>query len=296
MRLYSYCRTPAIGWGVPAVLCASVLLTACEDDNYRPDPEPGEPTVSETSAPVALEQSTESYFAAPKIINYWPQLANQAFTGSCHFGNDEGSGDMVVQTDSNDRIVSTTYNDCKLSYGSNAYVLTKGVVSYEYDDGGNLVQLSMDSFSEELLFGPDHQIVEFDGTIDFPGPISSPPSYLANGHYKFQALLSSDKIVELSFQDFQVQSSVSGTDIIQIMNGGISLPGSDTYLIVDTGSDGLRRPSNSSCAISGTMTLTAADGSYTSATFNGEDHIVVSVNGVAQPERTCAEYLAFINH
>ncbi|MBM7334685.1 MAG: hypothetical protein ABGX87_11695 [Alcanivorax sp.] len=296
MRLYSYRRAPAIRWGVPVVLCASVLLTACEEDNYRPDPEPGEPTVTETSAPVALNQSTESYFAAPKIINYWPQLADQAFTGSCHFGNDEGSGDMLVQTDSNDRAVSTAYNDCKLSYGPGAYSLNTGVVNYGYDDAGNLVKLSMEEFSEELSFGNVHQIVEFDGTIDFPGPISSPPSYLANGRYKFQALLSSDKIVELSFQDFQVQSSVSGTDIIQIMNGGISLPDSDRYLTVDTGSDGLRRPSGSSCAVSGTLTLTAADGSYTSATFNGEDHIVVSVNGVAQPERTCDEYLAFINH
>lgn len=292
MRLYSYRHAPAIRWGVPAVLCASVLLTACEDDNYRPDPEPGEPTVTETSAPVALNQSTESYFAAPKIINYGPVLSNTASTGPCF-----SSGDVLVETDTDDRVSRITYNACSEDFGPGFSSLTDGVVTFEYDPQGTLVRLVMEGFSEDTVLGAEHQVVRFDGTMDFPEGPASPPSYTANGQYEFVREFPDDiQNVAMGFQDFQVQSSLSGGDIIQIMNGGISLPGSDSYLTVDTGSDGLRRPSGSSCAVSGTLTLTAADGSYTSATFNGEDHIVVSVNGVAQPERTCDEYLAFINH
>ena len=292
MRLYYYCHAPAISWRVPAVLCASVLLSACKNDNYRPDPAPEQATVTETSAPAALEQSTQSFFAAPKIINYGPVLADQAATGPCFSG-----GDIVVETDGNQRPSRITYNACSEDFGPGFSSLTDGVVTFEYDAQGTLVRLIMGGFSEETVLGAEHQVVRFDGTMDFPDGPASPPSYTANGQYEFVRELTSDsQTVAMGFKDFQVQSSVSGTDIIQIMNGGISLPGSDTYLTVDTGNDGLRRPSGSSCAISGTLTLTAADGSYTSATFNGEDHIVVSVNGVAQPERTCAEYLAFINH
>lgn len=292
MRLYSYRRAPAIRWGVPAVLCASVLLTACEDDNYRPDPEPGEPTVTETSAPVALEQSTESYFAAPKVIAYGPLAINRDSSRDC-----DTSGNIQVETGSDNRVSSITYNDCYDFYGEGFWSLTSGVLEFEYDSSGTMIHITMDGFSEESILGDDQQRIDYDGTLALPTGPASPPSYTATGHYKyFRDFPSDQQNVELSFQDFQVQSSVSGTDIIQIMNGGISLPGSDRYLTVDTGSDGLRRPSGSSCAVSGTLTLTAADGSYTSATFNGEDHIVVSVNGVAQPERTCDEYLAFINH
>jgi len=293
MIFCTYLETPPIRWCAPAVLAASLFLVACEEDSYQPNPEPtsGQSALNETSAPAALGQSTESYFAAPKIINYGPVLSNSAATGPCF-----SDGDIVVETDDNDRISQITYNACSEDFGPGFSSLTTGVVTFEYDGMDTLVRLTMDDFSEDTVLGDDHQIIRFDGVMDFPdGPVS-PPSYTANGDYQFiRAFPSDNQNVEMGFEDFQVRSSVSGTDIIQIMNGHITLPGSNRYLTVDTGNDGLRRPSGSSCAIAGTLTLIATDGSHTSATFNGEDHIVVSVNGVAQSERTCDEYLAFID-
>ncbi|MFP1677992.1 hypothetical protein ACLD02_04800 [Alloalcanivorax sp. C16-2] len=246
--------------------------------------------MSEDSAPTALDQSTASYFAAPKIINYGPALANNAIPGPCF-----SSGDVQVETDAENRVSRITYNACSEDFGPGFSSLTDGVVTFEYDAGGTLTGLIMDDFSEETVLGDDNQQVRFDGTMEFPNGPSSPPSYTANGDYRFIREFPSDnQNVAMSFKDFVVESSVSGTDIIQIMSGRLSLPDGDTYLTVDTGDTGLRRPSGSSCATAGTLTLTAEDGSYTSVTFNGEDHIVVSVNGVAQPERTCDEYLAFI--
>ncbi|KAF0805982.1 hypothetical protein A167_03325 [Alcanivorax sp. S71-1-4] len=270
------------------VLCfliPALTLAACGGDSSRRH---SERQLNETSAPLALRAVTHSLFASPKIITYMPALIQQVSEEQC------STGSVTITPEDSSPVTDIAYAECLEDFGGIS-TLTDGTLHFGYSDDDTLIQVVAENFLEHSLFlDIEDRLVTFDGQLDFPAGPASPVSYTANGTYHLvHTAPDTDDDVLIRFQDFQMTSTLSGTDLIQYPGGSLLLD-NGAVITLTTGDNGLTRPEDAICPSSGTLTVTASDGSHLDVLFSGEDHIVVTVNGVAQPEQSCDEYLALI--
>lgn len=283
------CTGPQARWHRHALCMLTALaLSACGGDSSH---RRGELALTETSAPTALLAATHSFFAAPKIITYMPTLMQQVSEDQCSTGN------VTITPNDGSLITGIAYTQCLEDFGGIS-TLTDGTLHFEYAGDDTLINVVADGFVEHSLFlDIEERRVAFDGELDFPAGPGSPASYTANGTYQFfHTAPDTDEDVMVRFRDFQVDSTESGSDLIQHLGGSLLLPDTGEAITLSTGAAGLTRPTHATCPTGGTLTVTASDGSHLGVLFSGEDHIVVTVNGVAQAERSCEDYLAFIGY
>tara|TARA_A100001391_G_scaffold72991_1_gene46865 strand:+ start:714 stop:1553 length:840 start_codon:yes stop_codon:yes gene_type:complete len=272
-------------------LAVLVALTGCEEDSYHPDSEPQVLTLNEASAPDALlEVWINAYNLVPyRLVNNLIQMRSP--TNTCFSG-----GTASPQSDGQGRVTLIVFDACEEDFGSIGE-RTDGQIEYTYAAGSAPISITATDYIDHLQLSPTNsQAVTFNGTIDLPNGTAWPLSYTITGNGSY-TITSADgsSAADGDFDQFTVTSTPgAGSDYTSDISGGLGLPDGGGDMQVQTGSAGLSFDSSSTCPIYGEIALTAEDRSTISVLFNGADHIVVTVNGVAQPEQDCTAFLTGI--
>lgn len=272
-----------------AGLATLVALTGCEEDSYHPDNEPQVLTLNEASAPEALlEVWIDAYNLVPyRLVSNPLQVRS---TSGCT------SGSVSPERDGQSRVTSLVFDDCAISYGAISESIA-GQLEYSYASGTGTASITAIDYVNDLqLLAEERQVVTFDGNIALPNGTASPLSYTITGKGSYSITTANGtSVADGDFDQFSVVSTPgAGSDYTSALSGRLGLPGGGGYMQVQTGGAGLSFAPSSTCPIYGDITLTAEDRSTISVLFSGADHIVVTVNGVAQPEQDCTAFLTGI--
>ncbi|ASK32998.1 hypothetical protein [Alloalcanivorax mobilis] len=284
-------------------LCAlaalsSLSLAACGGDSHHHRTETAL-SIDESTAPVAIDQTWSSLTTSPPLLAALIDATdpNYVVLNDC---TDGGSQEQTLN-DQN-RVTSVFFDQCTQSYsfGSGPWFgqIIDGGLSFEYNENGDVSRIVAEQFSNELQLGDTNGRVDTaDGVFELPEGTVSPLSYTANGTLtSFRNTAPSDppNDIVLRFPGLSVIASATGDDDLLQVSGQLLIPGSDLPVELITEAPGIRVSPDSDCPIGGEITLEGAGSSYTSVLFNGADHITVTVNGVAQSERTCEQFLQWL--
>lgn len=272
-------------------LTALFALAGCQEDSYHPEASPQPLALNEDSAPAALQ---EVWIGAYNLVPY--RLVDNTLQMRSTLNSSCETGAVLPERDEQNRVTSIVFDDCLISFGPIAELIT-GRLEYAYASGTGTVSISATNYADNVQFSAeDRQAVTFDGVIELPNGTTSPLSYTITGKGSYTITSANGgSAANGDFDLFTVTSTPgAGSDYTSEITGGLGLPDGSGYMQVQTGPAGLSFDSSSTCPIYGDITLTAEDRSTIGVLFNGADHIVVTVNGVAQSEQDCTTFLSAI--
>ncbi|MBM7334684.1 MAG: hypothetical protein ABGX87_11700 [Alcanivorax sp.] len=285
-----------------ALLAASALLSACEDDNYRPDPEPE----ASAGALVFTENNAARVTGDILVLNGFLVFGPETFFSPVNYlmdGSDCLSGQGSVVKDEQGRPVRLTANDCVVEEnGPNNRIIVDGALSIEYssDDRESPPSLiEADDYRVSIVDeNPQSElngriVFHFDGAmpVNFESGLESPNFENVNGTLGY--LVDIDENSELQggdfnwvLKDYTQRLSDQGTGPVMELSGQVGLTGGSITLTTHAP---ITPFFFQLCPTQGDLTLQGGEGTSLNLTVVEPDDILITLNGVGT-HYTCEEF------
>ena len=285
-----------------ALLAASLLLSACNDDNYRPDPEPE----ASTGALVLTEDNAARVTGDILVLNGFLLFGPQTFFFPINNLMDEGtclSGQGSVVEDEQGRPARLTANDCVVEEnGPDDRITVDGALSIEYssDDGESPPSLiKADDYSVLIEDGnPQSEmnsriVFRFDGVmpVNFESGLESPNFENMNGTMSY--LIDVEQNNERQggdfnwvLKDYTQRVSDQGMGPVMELSGQVGLTGGSITLVTHAP---ITPFVYQLCPTQGDLTLQGGEGTSLNLTVVEPDDILITLNGVGT-HYTCEEF------
>lgn len=289
---------------VAALLAASALLSACEDDNYRPDTAT-EPEAS-AGALVFTEDNAARVTGDILLLNGFLIVSPQALFSPVSYLLDGGecvSGQGSAVEDEQERPVRLTANDCVLEEnGQGSRIIVDGALSIEYSSENGEVppsRIVADDYRVSMVDeGPQSElngriVFGFDGVmpLDFESGLETPNFENMNGTLSYfvdieqnSELQSGDFNWEL--KDYTQRLLDQGTGPVMALSGQVGLTGGSITLTTHAP---ITPFVFQLCPTQGDLTLEGGEGTSLNLTVVEADDILITLNGVGT-HYTCEEF------
>ena len=287
-----------------ALLAASALLSACEDDNYRPDAAT-EPEAS-AGALVFTEDNAARVTGDILVLNGFLVFGPETFFSPVNYlmdGSDCLSGQGSVVKDEQGRPVRLTANDCVVEEnGPNNRIIVDGGLRIEYssdDQEAPPSRIEADDYSVSIE-DQDPQsevngsaVLRFDGVmpIDFESGMESPNFENMNGTLSYVVDVNENSELRSGefnwvLKDYTQRLSDQGTGPVMELSGQVGLTGGSIILTTHAP---ITPFIFQLCPTQGDLTLEGGEGTSLNLTVVEADDILITLNGVGT-HYTCEEF------
>ncbi|MFP1681254.1 hypothetical protein ACLD0W_02015 [Alloalcanivorax sp. C16-1] len=285
-----------------ALLAASVLLSACEDDNYRPDPEPQ----ASGSTLVFTEDNAARVTGDIVLLNGFLLYGPQALFSPVNYlldGSDCLSGQGSVVEDEQGRPTRLTANDCVVEEnGQSSRITVDGALSIEYPSENGEAPPSLIKADDYRVSVVDEDpqselngriVFGFDGVmpLDFETGLESPNFENVNGTLGY--LVDIDENSELPsgdfnwvLKDYTQRLLDQGNGPVMALSGQVGLAGGSITLTTHAP---ITPFIFQLCPTQGDLTLEGGEGTSLNLTVVETDDILITLNGVGT-HYTCEEF------